>query len=563
VDMDNMDQIGTTCNQTSGEFSEGNIERAAALPDAPPAAPKDRLLRNAKKEIINCLHNAVQILSTDKQWRGVLGFNELSNAVVFLKDPPTGGGHFPSYKLHRPLGDHVWVGVSAWLQEHHGLRVTDSVIYNACELAARAQTFHPVCRALNALQWDGQRRLDTWLCTLFGVADTALNRAMQRKWLIAAVARVMDPGCKADNMLILEGPKGYGKSEAFRALGQVGGNHFSDSALDLGSKDRFESIQGIWIYEFSELDGFDRHDVNRIKGFLTSRTDRYRRPFAHGPAELPRQVIFCGSTNKSEYIREDSERRFWPMLVRRRLTDADRSAFIAVISQLWAEAVAAYRAGEQWYLTHDQEAELARAQQSRVVSDTMETAVINYLLDSKQAGDLVSTEEVMEHLQISATGKDTKSQSMRIADALRKYSDGSEKKRVSVGGKRVPCYTLGTRLFEEAAADKAAAAAAAAPALEAAEKAQKAAAAAAREAEDKATLDLGPAELEAENARAHVMESKIELARELGLQLAAEQLAKIPYAALFNSKDHYRWRVLPAAYPLSRESLVEFANTPF
>lgn len=441
----------------SDPFNDQYMAAFSAAHDAQQAAPpkpKDRLLRNNKQELINCLHNAVQLLTTDKEWRGVLGFNELSNAVVFLQDPPVNGGHFPSYKLHRPLGDHVWIGVSAWLQEHHGLRVTDSVIYNACELAARAQTFHPVTRALNALRWDGQNRIDTWLINLFGVEDTALNRAMQRKWLIAAVARVMDPGCKADNMLILEGPKGFGKSEAFRALGQLGGNHFSDSALDLGSKDRFESIQGIWIYEFSELDGFDRHDVNRIKGFLTSRTDRYRRPFAHGPAELPRQVIFCGSTNRTEYIREDAERRFWPMTVRRRLTDADRAAFVAVIPQIWAEAVEAYRSGEKWYLSHEQEVELSRAQQSRVVSDVVETAVINYITATKQAGDPISTEEVMEHMNISPTGKEGKSMSMRIGDVLRKYSDGSPKKRISVGGgKRVPCYRLDSRIFDEVAAE--------------------------------------------------------------------------------------------------------------
>lgn len=177
----------------------------------------DRLRRNDKGGLISCGWNVQEILATAPEWQGVLAFDELSNAVVFLKDPPEREDHFPSYKLRKPLGDVVWHGISGWLQRHHGLIVTPAVVYHAADIVARKSSYHPIRSVLDGLKWDGIRRLDTWLIDLFGVTDTPLTREISRKWLIAGVARVHKPGCKVDTMLILEGPKGWGKSSAFRA----------------------------------------------------------------------------------------------------------------------------------------------------------------------------------------------------------------------------------------------------------------------------------------------------------------------------------------------------------
>jgi len=181
----------------------------------------------------------------------------------------------------------------------------------AAQTVAKDRAFHPIRSYLGSIRWDGVERLDSWPSTYLGVEDTAYVRAVGARWLISAVARIYQPGVKADCRLILEGPQGTRKSTALKTLA---GSHFTDELADLGSKDSALQTRGVWIIELSELDTLSRSEVSRIKAFMSRTTDRFRPPYGKRLMESPRQCVFAGTVNHSSYLRDDTGGpRFWPV----------------------------------------------------------------------------------------------------------------------------------------------------------------------------------------------------------------------------------------------------------
>jgi predicted P-loop ATPase len=156
------------------------------------------------------------------------------------------------------------------------------------------------------------QRLDSWALTYLGADDTPLNRAFGALWAISAIARIMQPGAKADHMLILEGPQGARKSTALKVL--AGADWFTDELAEIGSKDAAQQMRGVWIIEIAELDAIGRAEVSRIKAFLSRTVDRYRPPYGRYVIDVPRQCVFAGSVNPDTYLRDETgNRRFWPV----------------------------------------------------------------------------------------------------------------------------------------------------------------------------------------------------------------------------------------------------------
>ena len=246
---------------------------------------------------------------------------------------------------------------------------------------ARANKFHPVRDYLNGLKWDGVERLDTWLIAYAGATDTKYTRAVGALVLIAAVRRVRKPGCKFDEMLVLEQPQqGTDKSSALAALA-VNDDWFSDDLpLNVEGKRVIEMLRGRWIIEAAELSGMKKADVEHLKAMLSRRIDRARMAWGRLPIETPRQCVIIGTTNKSEYLRDTTgNRRFWPVLVKAfKIDELKRDR-----DQLWAEAAARETRGEQIRLARELWPAAAGEQQQRLAADPFVVVLDHYLGDKQ------------------------------------------------------------------------------------------------------------------------------------------------------------------------------------
>lgn len=235
------------------------------------------------------------------------------------------------------------------------------VVIEECEV----NRYSPVAEYLEGLSWDGVPRLNDVAEAILG-APGELPAQMIRKWCIGAVARALDPGCDMQAALIFQGAQGIGKSTFFKVMG---GEWFSDTPFDVTNKDAFEQIAKVWIYEWAELESMYRsREQTAIKAFISSRSDNFRRAFERIPVEMPRRCVFAGSTNGRSFLHDRTgSRRFWIVETRPVLPGGangyvDLETLRQVRDQLWAEATAAYKAGESWALPAD--LDTARAEQA-------------------------------------------------------------------------------------------------------------------------------------------------------------------------------------------------------
>lgn len=292
----------------------------------------------------------------------------MTNLMVHLRNLP---GLGKTIRLNEMTGEVEWRGEAItdtdyvdiqMIVEQAQYQPTKQDIPIAIARLAQDNAYHPVRDYLDGLKWDGVNRLDRFLHILFGTPDTDYERTVGVKWMIGAVARVYEPGCKMDNMLVLEGPQNLGKSTALAAL--FGRQFFTEMVNELRDHKRFmEQIAGKWVIEFAELSAIRRADVELVKAVISMQVDRARLSYGRTPAERPRQCVLAASVNPkhdSGYLTDPTgNRRFWPV----RCTKIDMPKLIRKRDQLWAEAVNRFRAGEQWWLDEDQ-IEVAGGEQS-------------------------------------------------------------------------------------------------------------------------------------------------------------------------------------------------------
>jgi Virulence-associated protein E/Bifunctional DNA primase/polymerase, N-terminal/Primase C terminal 2 (PriCT-2) len=273
------------------------------------------------------------------------------------------------------LSDHVTSMLRDRIRYRFGFDPGKVNTRDAIETLCLERRFDPVLDYLDTLQWDGIPRLDGWLSIWLGATDNALNRAISRLSLIAAVRRARDPGIKFDQIIVLEGKQGAGKSEAIRIL--AGSENFSDQKI-LGVDDRKqqELTEGVWLYEIAELTGLKQAALEHVKAFVSRMVDRARPAYGHYTTRQPRRTVFFGSTNHETYLNDDTgNRRFWPVLVGR----IDLRGLSEARDQLWAEASAREARGETHFLPESLWELAASEQESRVAIDPWEDPIRRYL----------------------------------------------------------------------------------------------------------------------------------------------------------------------------------------
>jgi predicted P-loop ATPase len=339
-----------------GASGTGPTPGPAPQPAASATLP---LLRNRPPRFAGSIENVMTVLRQDPQFAGCFTFDAMALSIVVRQPLPWSALPFTPHRL----ADDDISRLQGWLQRIAQMgRVGWDTAWRGVDCVARETAFHPIRDWLGGLAWDGTPRLDTWLSDYAGSVDTPYVRAIGRMFLISMVARVQRPGCKADYTLILEGPQGILKSQLLRELAQP---WFSDQLPDPHSKDASQHLRGRWLIELGELDAMLRTEVTALNAFLTRAVEVYRPSYGRSTVHEPRQSVFAGTTNLRSYLRDPTGgRRFWcaiagetgaidPLRLRR-----DRD-------QLFAEALAAFHAGEHWWPTPAFERDHMRPEQER------------------------------------------------------------------------------------------------------------------------------------------------------------------------------------------------------
>lgn len=406
-----------------------------------PATDWKSCLRRTEDNVLRAeLTNAYLILKHAPEWQGVLAFNEFSCRIEKLKLPPVFGGE---------VGP--WLDVDAgktlvWLQMVWNLRLRSSlVVEEAAQLVACDARFHPVREWLERLPpWDGQPRLPHLLPTVFGTEDNDYTRHIGQSLLVSSVARVMQPGCKVDEMVVLEGGQGLGKSTCVAEL--FGFEWYLETSEPPSTKDFYVTMQGHTVVEIGEMQSFSKADINQVKMAITRRDDKYRAPYERHGESHPRQCIFIGTTNADTYLRDPTgARRFLPVLV----SKADVEYIRQWRRELWAEALHLYLTNFQWW---DYPQELAREEQdARYVEDPWEEIIINYLDGHAPQmhypdglwGPIneITIMKLLRHALQIEVAKMNKGEQQRVGEILRRLGwFKSKQKRVSGTPDRVRPY---------------------------------------------------------------------------------------------------------------------------
>lgn len=398
---------GNTGEATKESTWESTRDWKDSLLVVDPNAKSIRFLRNVA--------NVITALRQAPEWQERLGYDLFRRCIMLLRPAPWEAGQ--NDWRPRSWTERDDVLTTNWMQ-HQEIDVLTGITAQAVDTVARDREFHPILDYLGGLQWDGVPRVATWLSRYLGVDPLPYAEAVGQCMLVAAVARVREPGCKADNMVIFEGLQGTGKSSA---MGILGGEWFTDEVTEFGSKDAAMQVAAYWIIEISELDAMRRAEVSHVKAFISRTTDRFRPPYGRRVVESPRQCVFVGTTNQDEYLKDDTgARRFWPVAVRREI---DLRSLRQDRDQLWAEAVRLYQDGTRWWLTGELAQAAAGEQADRHTDDAWLPPIAAYV----EPYHRVTIDEIFEHCLGIDRGRRTHTDKIRIGACLK--SLGWEKHR--------------------------------------------------------------------------------------------------------------------------------------
>lgn len=395
------------------------------------------LERNGNGLPLTTLSNAVRCLEADEKLRGLIWFDEFLQRI--MRRP--GAGETSS----REWTDADDINLTLYLQREVGLsKIGIDIVSKAIISVARRDIRHCVRDWLHTLKHDGTLRIEEFMTKVFGAKSNRYTRAVSRNFFVSLVARAYEPGCKCDNIVVLEGAQGLYKSSVLLAL--VGHGYYTEQHESATNAKAFaEILQGKWLVEVSEMDSFSRADTNRVKQVASCQSDRYRDSYGRYASDHPRQCVMAGTVNKDDWNKDETgARRFWPIACK---GISDIGYVRAWREQLFAEAKDLYlkpgvaceakvriAAGATWWMVP--EAEAREEQRKRYDADPWIEPVSFWLGGRNEATVM---EIAVTCLRIETRDLDRQRQ-MRIAGVLRALgwtNDGNKRR----GGKVVKVWT--------------------------------------------------------------------------------------------------------------------------
>lgn len=372
--------------------------------------------------------NFTLIIKNDPRWQGVLGYNEFTQKIEKMKEPPYEDGELGQWT------DRDNVKTVTWLDQEYNCYFKKSLVNDHIDELASNHGFHPIRNYLNSLTWDGVSRLENFCSDILGTDKTNYTQMLGKILFLSAVARIFQPGCKVDFILIFEGEQGIGKSTLIRSL-LPDPSYFSDTLFDIGSKDAYLALNGKWLIEISELDSMNRAEVGRAKAFFASASDNYRQPYSKQTINIPRQSIFIGTVNKDTYLKDETgNRRYLPI----QCNVIDIQGVMEMRDQLWAEAVHRYHQGETWWPDQSLAEEVKEQQETRYDQDVWQPQIEQYLsTHSEVTVAEIATSPACLNFQLNQVDKRAE---IRIGKVLR--SLGYYKYRARINGILKNVYRL-------------------------------------------------------------------------------------------------------------------------
>ena len=338
-----------------------------------------RLQRDKNGVLINNLHNITLIVENDPMLKAIV-FNQLADGMEIKGEVPW---KHPA-RFWRDADDAQLI---SYIDSHYGTFSARNYEI-AVTKVSDDRSYHPIREYFAALpEWDNVPRVETLFIDYLGADDNEYVRAVTRKTLCAAVARVYNPGIKFDNIPVLNGPQGIGKSTL---IAKLGGEWYSDSLSisDMNDKTAAEKLQGYWLLEIGELAGMRKADIDKVKAFISRQDDKYRASFGRRVTPHPRQCVFFGTTNSEKgYLRDvTGNRRFWTVKTPGNGSKRAWQLTDDGVRQIWAEVLCFVRAGEKLYLNADVE-EYAKSEQSEAMEQDEREGMVREYLDMKLPDD--------------------------------------------------------------------------------------------------------------------------------------------------------------------------------
>ena len=288
--------------------------------------------------------------------------------------------------------------------------LSKNLIDDALNEVCQQNQYNPVIDYLDGLEWDGVSRIETMSKDWLGAEDTPLYRRYNKLWMIAAVKRIYEPGCKWDNVLIYQGIQGDGKTEFFKRLGKKWN---TSNKLNLTNKDYINKLNKSWIVIFDELAGMNKKEMDEIKSFFSNQDDDDRLAYQIDSKKYHRHCIFAGTTNSKTFLRDTDdmyERRFWVININAKsqtyvfdnFNDDD-------VDKLWAEAVYLYKQNpnQSLYLGEEYK-EMAKADQIQYKSFNADSTIdiINEIFDTNFSSNELSYEDFVYEFEHGANETD-------------------------------------------------------------------------------------------------------------------------------------------------------------